>query len=53
MPTGPIFIHGGGNFGDLWAAHQEFRERVLERFPDRQIIQFPQSIHYNSQERAG
>ena len=51
MPTGPIFLHGGGNFGDVWAAHQEFREHVLERFPDRQIIQFPQSIHYNSQER--
>ena len=36
MPEGPIFIHGGGNFGDMWVAHQDFRERVLERFPDRQ-----------------
>ncbi|TIS59725.1 polysaccharide pyruvyl transferase family protein [Mesorhizobium sp.] len=52
MPTGPIFVHGGGNFGDLWITHQDFRERVLERFPERQIIQFPQSIHYKSQERA-
>lgn len=52
MPTGPIFIHGGGNFGDIWGAHQDFREHVLERFPDRQIIQFPQSIHYKSQERV-
>ena len=52
MPTGPIFIHGGGNFGDLWDAHQDFRERVLERFPDRPIVQFPQSIHYKSQERV-
>jgi pyruvyl transferase EpsO len=51
MPTGPIFIHGGGNFGDLWPAHQDFRERVLERFPDRRIVQFPQSIHYRSPER--
>jgi pyruvyl transferase EpsO len=52
MPTGPIFLHGGGNFGDVWGAHQDFRERVIERFPSRQIIQFPQSIHYKSQERA-
>lgn len=52
MPTGPIFIHGGGNFGDIWDAHQDFRERVIERFPDRQIIQFPQSIHYKSWERV-
>jgi exopolysaccharide biosynthesis predicted pyruvyltransferase EpsI len=52
MPTGPIFIQGGGTFGDLWGAHQDFRERILERFPKRQIIQFPQSIHYESQERV-
>jgi len=52
MPTGAIFIHGGGNFGDIWVAHQNFRERVLERFPKRQIIQFPQSIHYKSQKRV-
>lgn len=51
MPTGPIFIHGGGNFGDIWDAHQDFREKVLERFPNRQVIQFPQSIHYKSQAR--
>ncbi|AYG61631.1 polysaccharide pyruvyl transferase family protein [Rhizobium jaguaris] len=51
MPTGPIFIHGGGNFGDIWDAHQDFREQVLERFPNRQVIQFPQSIHYKSQVR--
>jgi exopolysaccharide biosynthesis predicted pyruvyltransferase EpsI len=51
MPTGPIFIHGGGNFGDLWITHQDFRERVLKQFPKRQIIQFPQSIHYKSQGR--
>lgn len=52
MPTGPIFVHGGGNFGDIWEAHQDFRERVLERFPNRQVIQFPQSIHYKSQKRV-
>jgi pyruvyl transferase EpsO len=52
MPEGPIFIHGGGNFGDLWVSHQDFRERVLERFPHRRIVQFPQSIHYKSEDRA-
>ncbi|UWU25475.1 polysaccharide pyruvyl transferase family protein (plasmid) [Rhizobium sp. CB3060] len=51
MPTGPIFIHGGGNFGDIWDAHQDFREKVLEQFPHRLVIQFPQSIHYNSPAR--
>jgi exopolysaccharide biosynthesis predicted pyruvyltransferase EpsI len=53
MPTGPIFIHGGGDFGDLWPAHQDFRERVLECFPRRRIIQFPpQSVHHGPPERA-
>ncbi|MCA0049281.1 polysaccharide pyruvyl transferase family protein [Mesorhizobium sp. B283B1A] len=50
-PSGPIFIHGGGNFGDLWVSHQDFREHIMELFPDRQIVQFPQSIHYSSPER--
>ena len=43
---GPIFLHGGGNFGDLWLNHQTFRHRVLERFSGRKIVQLPQSIHY-------
>lgn len=46
VPEGPIFIHGGGNFGDVWPRHQEFRLRLLERFPDREITQLPQSIHF-------
>jgi exopolysaccharide biosynthesis predicted pyruvyltransferase EpsI len=48
LPKGPIFLHGGGNFGDLWPSHQEFREAVLERFRDRAIIQLPQSLHFSS-----
>lgn len=44
---GPIWIIGGGNFGDLWPRHQDYREGLLERFPGRQIIQLPQSIHYD------
>ncbi|WP_298933869.1 polysaccharide pyruvyl transferase family protein [uncultured Ramlibacter sp.] len=51
-PSGPIFIHGGGNFGDIWLGHQEFRERLLKRWPGRPIIQFPQSIHFGNPGRA-
>jgi exopolysaccharide biosynthesis predicted pyruvyltransferase EpsI len=43
-PTGPILLQGGGNFGDRWPAHQEFRERVIADFPDRRIVQLPQTI---------
>ena len=52
VPEGPIFIHGGGNFGDLYPRHQEFREHLLERFPDREIIQLPQSIHFQDSQRV-
>jgi exopolysaccharide biosynthesis predicted pyruvyltransferase EpsI len=52
VPEGPIFVQGGGNFGDLWPRHQEFREHLLERFPDREIIQLPQSIHFDDPARA-
>lgn len=45
---GPIFLHGGGNFGTIWQAHQDFRIGLLNRFPDQQIVQLPQSIHFES-----
>lgn len=51
VPEGTIFIHGGGNFGDIWPAHQDFRELILKKFPERQVVQFPQSIHFQSAER--
>lgn len=46
--AGPIFIQGGGNFGDLWPAHHEFRLRLLAGCPDHPIIQLPQSIHFRN-----
>lgn len=48
VPDGPLYLHGGGNFGDLWKNHQDFREGILQRYPDRKIIQLPQSIHFRS-----
>jgi pyruvyl transferase EpsO len=43
---GPILLHGGGNFGDIWPQHQGLREAVLVRYPRRPVVQMPQSIHY-------
>ena len=53
---GLILLHGGGNLGDLWPRHQELRERVVADFPDNDIVQLPQTIHFRdpaSAERAG
>lgn len=49
MPEGVILLHGGGNFGDIWPAHQDFREAVLAAFPGRPVVQLPQSIHYKDE----
>lgn len=46
-PTGPIFLHGGGNFGDIWSHHHILREKVVEQFPDRTIVQLPQSVQFS------
>lgn len=43
----PILLLGGGNFGDIWPAHQNFRHALLDRYPGRPIIQLPQSIHFD------
>lgn len=46
--TGTIFIHGGRNLGDLWPAHQRFRKRIIQAFPQHRIVQLPQSIYVRS-----
>lgn len=45
-PAGPILVLGGGNFGDLYRHTDLTRERVLHDFPERLIVQLPQSISY-------
>lgn len=49
LDDGVILLSGGGNFGDVWPRHQELRERVLHDFPERRIVQLPQSIEFRSE----
>ncbi|MFC5069441.1 polysaccharide pyruvyl transferase family protein [Flaviflagellibacter deserti] len=51
-PEGPIYLSGGGNFGDIWPKYQAFRQRVLAAHPDRKIVQLPQSIHFQSDDNV-
>jgi pyruvyl transferase EpsO len=48
LPEGPILLSGGGNFGDVYANEQGLRERILDDFADRPIIQLPQSLWFRS-----
>jgi len=51
MPRGGVvFIHGGGNFGTVWPAHQQHRERVLRELADYRVVQLPQSLYFDSSE---
>jgi exopolysaccharide biosynthesis predicted pyruvyltransferase EpsI len=45
---GVVLLHGGGNLGDLWPAHQAFRERVVADLPDHPVVVMPQSIHFTA-----
>lgn len=47
-PDGVLFLHGGGNLGDIWPHHQRFREMLLATMRDRPIVQLPQSIHFRA-----
>lgn len=46
LGTGIILLQGGGNFGDLWGAHQHLREQVIQDFPHNKIIQLPQTAFF-------
>ena len=48
LPEGPILILGGGNFGDVYPREHALRTRILADFPERRIIQLPQSIMFRS-----
>lgn len=44
-----ILLHGGGNFGDVWRLHQQFRIDVIKRFKEHKIIIFPQTVYYSNE----
>ncbi|THG64590.1 polysaccharide pyruvyl transferase YvfF [Bacteroides faecichinchillae] len=50
-PDTIILLQGGGNFGDLWREHQNFRLKVIESYPDNRIIVFPQTVYYEDVEQ--
>lgn len=50
LPHGTILLTGGGNLGDLYPSEQEFREQVLEDFPDRRVVVLPQSVRFRRDE---
>jgi len=48
-----VLIHGGGNFGDVWRAHQIFHLNIVKYYPNNKIIFLPQTVHYDSKINLG
>lgn len=44
-----IVFHGGGNYGDLYAPHQNLRRTVFRELPNQKMLMLPQSLHYDSE----
>lgn len=47
-----IFLHGGGNLGDLYLHHEILRREVIETFVNNKIILFPQTIDFSESENG-
>lgn len=50
--SGTILLHGGGNFGDLYPAHNQLRSTIVRRFPNNTIVLMPQSVVYRDERLA-
>lgn len=46
-----ILLHGGGNFGDLYSTHQNYREKIINEYPSNKILIFPQSLHFDDEKK--
>ncbi|UPK45242.1 polysaccharide pyruvyl transferase family protein [Paenibacillus pabuli] len=44
-----IVLSGGGNFGDLYDAHQKVREALVQNYPRHKIVILPQTIFYKEE----
>jgi exopolysaccharide biosynthesis predicted pyruvyltransferase EpsI len=49
-PNAPIFLQGGGSFGDLYKSNHQFHEEIILRYRDRPIIFLPQTLYFAHEE---
>ena len=49
-PETIILLQGGGNFGDIWFEHQDFRLKVIQKYKKNPIVILPQSVYYIDKE---
>ena len=47
-----VFLHGGGNMGDIWINEEEVRRSIINSFPNNKIISMAQSITFNNKKET-
>lgn len=45
-----ILFQGGGNFGDLWTKHHDFKMSIMERYSSCRFLFFPQTVYFQNEE---
>jgi len=45
-----ILFQGGGNFGDLWCKHHDFKMKVVAEHPKNKFLFFPQTVYFEHEE---
>lgn len=43
-----IYLHGGGNFGDIWLNEEVYRRKIIKKFTKNPIIMFPQTLFFSN-----
>ncbi len=50
IPEGSLVLfQGGGNFGDLWTKHHDFKMNIVRKFPNCKFVFFPQTVWFNDE----
>ena len=44
-----IIFQGGGNFGDLWTKHHDFKMQVIEHYPNNEFLFMPQTVYFQDE----
>ena len=44
-----IIFQGGGNFGDLWTKHHDFKMHVVEHYPYNEFLFMPQTVYFQEE----
>ena len=47
-----LFIHGGGNIGDLYLQEETLHRKIISEFPEHKVVILPQTISFSDIEQG-